>query len=681
MFLVARPIFLEGMSKQLNIQARFTARITAGGECVLRIAGATIFKVHLDGRLIHHGPSPAARGYFRVDEVSLGRELSDAVLDIEVAGYYDESYSFVKAESFVCAEVVSDGECIAATGRDFCGYRVTSREQRVTRYSRQRHFSEVWDLRRDDVPMAVEVLDLSCAYLPRTAPLPAIARISMSECYCVGNFTVDEKSPEQGIDPLSEKLNTRGFELSEITERPSLLYSALRYNAERAVVPMPSRVRSGEYALFELPRNTTGIFDLQFNASAGTELLIVFEERLSDGQILSPTCWVNNIISVKAEGECRFESFDIYGYRYFAVFVIRGELSPTAIDVVTVKNRAQSIPALNTDDAELLDIYDAAVETYLDNSLGIFMDCPTRERAGWLCDSYFTAQAEYALTGDTEVETDFLDNYARATSDGLPEGMLPMCYPADIMRGKHIPQWTLWLILELRDHKCRRPDADMAKFLPVLDRLLGYFSRYENELGLLEDLSGWNFVEWSRANDWTEGINFPTNMLYAEALDAMASLYGRSDLSDKATAIRARVLEMCYDGRYFHDQARRDENGAPVVNGNISEACQYYAFRFGVAVGERFESLRQSLINDFTPEGVVEGIERANALMGLYMRMELLLEWGERDKLISEIRSFYGPMARISGTLWEHKTGRNSMNHGFASFVAVPMLKIFGEKK
>ena len=27
------------------------------------------------------------------------------------------------------------------------------------------------------------------------------------------------------------------------------------------------------------------------------------------------------------------------------------------------------------------------------------MDCPSRERAGWLCDSYFTAKTEYVLTG------------------------------------------------------------------------------------------------------------------------------------------------------------------------------------------------------------------------------------------------------------------------------------------
>ncbi len=323
----------------------------------------------------------------------------------------------------------------------------------------------------------------------------------------------------------------------------------------------------------------------------------------------------------------------------------------------------------------------AAVQTYLCNSLSIFMDCPSRERAGWLCDSYYTARAERVFTGESLVEGDFLDNYAYSPGEYLPDGMVPMCYPACHPNGRYIPQWSLWLLLELEEHFRLRGGCDTEKFLPMIDGLLRYFERYENELGLLEDLPSWNFVEWSRANDWTQGINFPTNMLYAAALDAVAALLGRSELSEKARRIRAKVEQMCYDGEYFHDQATRDASGEPRVNEHISEACQYYAFKFGVAVGERYEPLRQRLIHDFTPDGVVEGIERANALMGLYMRMELLLEWDERDALVAELRGYYAHMARLTGTLWEHKYSRSSLNHGFASFVAVPMLKIFGEKK
>ena len=57
------------------------------------------------------------------------------------------------------------------------------------------------------------------------------------------------------------------------------------------------------------------------------------------------------------------------------------------------------------------EIYRAAVRTFRHNALDIFMDCPSRERAGWLFDSYYTAKAEYSFTGKTLTEDAFLKNY------------------------------------------------------------------------------------------------------------------------------------------------------------------------------------------------------------------------------------------------------------------------------
>ena len=55
-------------------------------------------------------------------------------------------------------------------------------------------------------------------------------------------------------------------------------------------------------------------------------------------------------------------------------------------------------------------------ETFAQNSFDIFTDCPTRERAGWLCDSFFLGRAEYEFTGTNLIERSFLENYM------LPDG-------------------------------------------------------------------------------------------------------------------------------------------------------------------------------------------------------------------------------------------------------------------
>lgn len=142
---------------------------------------------------------------------------------------------------------------------------------------------------------------------------------------------------------------------------------------------------------------------------------------------------------------------------------------------------------------------------------------PSRERAGWLCDSFFTARTEHALTGQCTVEKAFLENFLLAERFAhLPDGMLPMCYPADHYDGNFIPNWAMWFVLELEEYIKRSGDCAFAERAKSrVYGLIQYFATFENEYGLLEKLEKWVFVEWSRANDpdVVQDVNFPTNML------------------------------------------------------------------------------------------------------------------------------------------------------------------------
>lgn len=41
------------------------------------------------------------------------------------------------------------------------------------------------------------------------------------------------------------------------------------------------------------------------------------------------------------------------------------------------------------------------------------------------------------------------------------------------------------------------------------------------------------FVEWSKANDFVQNVNFPTNMLYSSVLYSAGELFGDEDLKQK----------------------------------------------------------------------------------------------------------------------------------------------------
>ena len=138
MFAKALPIWLAGKEKEMNIQAKFVANFIGKENIKLKITGATYYKVFLNGKLIHYGPSPTARSYARVDIVNLDAvEKGNNVILIEAVGYNCFSYATVKQTSFIQAEVFCDGQCMAATGFDFEGYYVPSRIQNtMADYSR-----------------------------------------------------------------------------------------------------------------------------------------------------------------------------------------------------------------------------------------------------------------------------------------------------------------------------------------------------------------------------------------------------------------------------------------------------------------------------------------------------------------------------------------------------------------
>ena len=684
MFKKAYPIWLKDLSFEKNIQARFVAEFSAKENMVLSITGATFYKVTFNGVLIHYGPAPTATGYARVDKISLDAKYGDKCkLDIEVAGYNIGSYASVNQQSFVVAEVVSGEDVIAATGYDFNSYRVVSRIQKVVKYSGQRHYSEVWNLSVPDELCEYEKLDLNLTYLKRNAPLPSfdIESIGMT-CY-KGGFTYTPKTEDElealGYGYVKRCIQRSEFSPEEITHRPTTEFLSMGYKFVESDDRLPLALAKGEYAVFKFETNSSAIVNLKYSASKDSRIILVFDESIEKDRF-ALKLEISNAIEITGSGEIVFSNFEISGFAYLGVFVADGKINLKELSRTLIRNTVPSIPRLKTEDSRILSVYDAALESFRCNSLAIFTDCPSRERAGWLCDSYFISRGAHTLMGNTFIEDDFLENYRNHGCKTIPEGMVPMCYPAEHPAGRFIPQWSMWLVLELFEYKNRCTYADMEKFRDMTYGLVKFFEKYENELMLLEDLPSWNFVEWSTANEWCEGVNFPTNMLYSAFLCVVSELYNDESLKLKAGKIRETIRNMSFDGEFFRDQALRMANNTLEVNSNISEVCQYYAFYFGVADEENYSDLKERLINKFGPESTnYPNIEKANALMGIYLRIDLLVKWGYKKLCLEEILGYFLHMAELTGTLWEHKSVAASLNHGFPSYIADVLLKLIND--
>ena len=147
-FIKAQPIWLKNRRKECNLQLGFRCDIVAekNKKYTLRVCGSTLYRIFLNGEFIGYGPARAGHGYMRIDTLELDLLEGKNKIAVEVAGYNCSSFYTMNIPSFLCAEIIADGDVIAYTGRDFCALSLENlRKQTVFRYSFQRAYTEVWD--------------------------------------------------------------------------------------------------------------------------------------------------------------------------------------------------------------------------------------------------------------------------------------------------------------------------------------------------------------------------------------------------------------------------------------------------------------------------------------------------------------------------------------------------------
>lgn len=680
----AVPVWARGEQEPMNSALGIFWDVPA---CrgVLRIACAGRFRVLVNGSFFAHGPERAAHGFARVEEWPISEALVMPVnrVSIEVVAASIASYYTVKESAFIQAEIVWEGETLAHTAPDACqATALPHRLRKVHRYSFQRTFSEVYRLHPGSsawhsggtapAPLPVHTVNAP-ELLPRRAPLPVFP---FYEASAADHFSFErDRNPERwqprfiaGIGSVSE-----GFAESDLETMPLRAWEEC---SKLIVRPQGPTLSAGQGATYHLTANRTGFIKLQIEVAEPAEILISFDEIRTALRVDITRADAVNLLAWQLEkGAYTLESFEPYTLKFLQIFVLRGCLR---IASVGLRGYEAPIPGPTAvSHPSLTPVVAAAWSTIRQNAADLLTDCPSRERAGWLWDSLYSARVTHMLSGSPDFETAFLENYLLAPDklEGLPAGMLPMCYPADHPDGVFIPQWSLWLVLQLREYaRCRRGDQNLVDgFRLKIQRLFEWFAKFENSDGLLEDLPGWQFIEWSRANELVKGVNFPTNWLYAASLAAAADLYDSAEYQQKADRIHATTTHLAWNGRWFVDHAVR-KNGSLQVAADSTETCQYYAFYFGAANPRDQENLWQILLSEFGPAPAKASDlpwARANFLPGFHMRFELLARQNQRELLVAEAQSFLATMAQRTGTLWEHKDTRASCCHAFAAHILV----------
>ena len=572
-------VWVEGITEDKNVNVLFVNKIllTESETTTFKIAAADVYKVFINGESVFCGPSRTAKGYCIENAFSYPLAKGENTIAVLVSSYGVASYYVIKKEPFFAISFCIDGK--EYTENDFRAYEYKERIRNVQRFSFQRGFAEIYEQSADFNELVSKYYEYGKKLPLKTGETPEIIdeivpidvlkksvtgrKISQGEFYIDDNRTAWE---DRSIFKVGDDFEGFSYgELNECLTDKVCKYSYIETSAFE-------NLRGGKYALYDLGRNVSGFIRLKLSILSDAVIYVSFDETLS-GNVVDPirNCCCNVIKWSLKAGDYALEAFEINTLKYLQVIAESGTIRIDKVEVVLAENPSAYTVKVKTKDQTVNDIFESAANTLSQNSFDLLMDCPSRERAGWINDIYYSLQAYKLLSCKDDAVNSSLLNYILCEHiPAVPQGLIPMCYPSDHIDGQFIPNNALWYVLDLAAN-LSSPffDKYRDKALRQIDDIFKYFEKFENEYGLLENLEGWVFVEWSKANDpdFIRGVNFPSNMLYYKALRAAGEQFCNSEYLKKANGIKSAIESLSFNGEFFEDNRIR-YNGKLERTGN-----------------------------------------------------------------------------------------------------------------
>lgn len=611
----------------------------------LILCAGPYYLVYFNDQFFSYGPERTASGYSRKRVIPI--PLGIKKIEVVVLDYGVPSLDIDDGQPFFAAELYFNNSLIG-TSKDFKAYDSSKYLTRSFKSTYQRGFGERFDL-RNIKETELETYDIK--------PLKIIEGVGDTCSYHIEHMELVKTFPFHGF----EMIRPRDYMYNP---------SHPEYHAFDVEKEFIKETKEG-YQCFEyqLKQEKTGLIKLHISSREdNVKIFVVFDEYLLDGKWEFGRLSSTDLMTIDvSKGDFDVLASTAYSFKHLRIIMNKNiEVVPT---LVLIQN--DRVPELKKTGEEKKDIImDAARNTFMQNAVDIYTDCPGRERSGWLCDGYFTARAEKYFTGRNDIERCFLENFIIGEYKELPKGMLPMAFPGHDTT--FIPNWAMWFVLELEQYYKNTKDSSLVEL--AKDKVYGlvnYFKPFENEYGLLEDLESWVFVEWSDAGteDFVKGVNFPTNMLYGAMLKAIAKLYNDEELAIKGDKIFNTINKLSFNGKLYVDNAAIINGVLTLLKEHTSETCQYYALFFHLNNNKSFTDFVK---NELGPKKKRQhpDIPNSNSFIGYYLRFLWLKEIGEKEILKTEIIDYFYKMAQYSGTLWEKDAPSASCNHAFASSIA-----------
>lgn len=682
------------------------------GRVVIRLTARNIYRLYVNGEMTMHGPARTAHGYCRVDEVDITDRLTDGVnhIGVEVVaygrdweGYSHYSNDCTLEDGLFIAEIEADGEVVSATGRDeWLVCPITARAPLCERISHSRECIEIYT--PDDayylwklgygafVPAAP--MESEPIYLAHEALMPTLKEYTFEEVTGFGAVKIDPTVPVPTFfyehnKPVFDSLPERpANDCRRTVEHPEGAVKA-EFDGEGLVL---TPVDTEEFfASWDGGESRVGFIRLSVTCEkAGTIDIVRSEIMNPDGTV--PHHFSNVTRLHVPAGLTEIITMEPALARYMLVY-FRGVGTVTVHDLSILEDSYpdEKRAAFLCSDDNINRLYKAAKKTLLLNTLDIFMDCPERERGGWLCDSLWTGRAASLLLSDNRVEREYLENFLLTPADGMGHAFFPEVYPAlkdcyESFTG--LTTWSFWLMVEVCEFIRRTGDISFRdEHKPRVEAFVQGTKDFMGSCGLLENMPA-IFIDWSQANNAenVQPISTAANALYAYMMERLGETFGHSDWIEEGQRAKALLRAAVVGGgstatlKYVPDSLTVDGNGHFHARGKFSEAAMYTSLWCGLFTPEEAPLLYRTVRDFMGPAPLFAKdpmVGESQLFIGLCIRLDMLARMGAYGKLYEDLLAICEPQLREGpGTIWENTAiDTSSRCHGFTAHFGVHLMR------
>lgn len=452
------------------------------------------------------------------------------------------------------------------------------------------------------------------------------------------------------------------------------------------ITPTPIATQRTGWQVFDAGRIVSGWVKIRAGAPKGTRICIRYSEYLEQNVVSKAVGSLRQLSDTYCDyytfsGE-ENESFAAdFGYRAFRYFEIVGMPHLLHADQVTVQwasTAMEQTAFFTSSDAFLTKLYQACINTQINNVIGMAVDCPHREQAQYLADSQLQyALLSYAFREYPQVSYKTLMDFATSQKEN---GRFTFTAPTERYAAMlSIPEWDLRYTAILYEYWLYSQDLNgVAGFYENAASNAKYYLGMLDGDGLLKDEpDAWNISDHPKIKGVPDdpGCDYhpaAVNLLLYDTLNKLASLAGilKKDTDFLFWSARATKLRSCINSHlldrltglyYGHSGSTQTNPGitAMAINTGVSES-QLLSKQLDALVQTRPEET--SIVLTFE---LLQAISRHGT-------------WQQKQYIYDRMVTSWGPMIEKGyETVWEGFLDQSSHTHAWSGYPAWIMLKDF----